>query len=229
VAHDLKNPLTATRIQAQLMTRRAKSGRLDTKATIEGLATIDINIVRMAQRIDELSDVARLRLGRLLELRREPTDLVEMAEELVTTWSHTSERHRISLETEQPSLFGDWDEVRLARVLDNLLSNAVKYSPNGGEIVVKIAQKQTETGEEAELSVRDQGLGVPAKDLPRIFDRFSRAGNVAEQVAGTGIGLSGSKRIVEQHGGTIAIESEEGRGTLATVILPLSSESTSVK
>ena len=204
------------------MTRRAKSGRLDTKGMIAGLGTIDINIVRMAQRIDELSDVARLRMGRLLELRREPTDLVELAEELVTTWSHTSERHRISLEAEQSSLFGDWDEVRLARVIDNLLSNAVKYSPNGGEIVVRIAQRRTENGEAAVLSVRDQGLGIPARELPRIFERFSRADNVAGQVAGTGIGLSGSKRIVEQHGGSIEIESEEGRGTLATVLLPLS-------
>jgi signal transduction histidine kinase len=71
------------------------------------------------------------------------------------------------------------------------------------------------------LSIADQGVGIPAADLPHIFERFRRGGNVAGRIAGSGLGLWGSQRIVEQHGGTIAIDSTEGNGTTVTVRLPL--------
>jgi signal transduction histidine kinase len=86
---------------------------------------------------------------------------------------------------------------------------------------VQIDRKEAPDGPVAVLSIADQGVGIPADDLPHIFERFRRGGNVAGRIAGSGLGLWGSQRIVAQHGGTIAIDSTEGQGTTVTVRLPL--------
>ncbi len=96
------------------------------------------------------------------------------------------------------------------------MSNAVKYSPAGGAITVSVYRD--EQGEAA-LEVRDRGQGIPAGDLPRIFERFHRAANVGS-IRGTGIGLWGARRIVEQHGGRIAVDSTVGQGTTVVVFVP---------
>jgi signal transduction histidine kinase len=119
----------------------------------------------------------------------------------------------------------------LERVLGNLLSNAIKYSPDGGEIAVTVEVEGRKgggtegggdgEGEWAVLTVRDEGVGIPAGEVPKLFERFFRASNVAGRIAGTGVGLAGARQIVAQHGGTIAVASEEGRGSAFTVRLPL--------
>ena len=114
-----------------------------------------------------------------------------------------------------------WDADRLTRVLENLVANAVKYSPAGSTVVVRVDFEEAPNGPLAVLSVADQGVGIPAADLPHIFERFRRGGNVAGRIAGSGLGLWGSQRIVAQHGGTITIDSAEGSGTTVTVRLPL--------
>ena len=114
-------------------------------------------------------------------------------------------------------LVGEWDVARLERVLGNLLSNAIKYSPNGGEIAVSV---RAEAGQ-AVLTVQDRGIGIPPADQPRVFERFERARNAVGRIGGSGIGLATSKQIIEQHGGTIAVESREGQGSTFTVRLPL--------
>lgn len=221
IAHDLKNPLTAARVQAQMMLRRLRAGRLVVETAGAGLAAIEANTARMSRRIDELGDIAQLRIGRSLELRPEPTDLVALAQQLAASWRQATERHDIRVAADVPHLIGQWDATRLERVLDNLLSNAVKYSPHGGPIDVRIGRDDVAMGAWAVVTVRDEGIGVPAEDLPSIFERYRRAGNVAGRVAGRGIGLAGAKQIVEQHGGTIDVASEEGCGTTVTVRLPV--------
>jgi signal transduction histidine kinase len=115
-----------------------------------------------------------------------------------------------------------WDAVRLARVLDNLVGNAIKYSPEGGPIVVTISRETTAAGTRwAVLSVRDQGVGIPPSDLPHVFERFYRGRNITAEIAGTGIGLASARQIVEQHTGTISVESHAGQGSTFTVRLPL--------
>ena len=116
---------------------------------------------------------------------------------------------------------GLWDADRLTRVLENLVANAIKYSPAGSTVVVRVDREEAPDGPLAVLSIADQGVGIPAADLPHIFERFRRGGNVAGRIAGSGLGLWGSQRIVAQHGGTIAIDSTEGKGTTVTVRLPL--------
>jgi signal transduction histidine kinase len=116
---------------------------------------------------------------------------------------------------------GNWDAARLARVLDNLLSNAIKYSPGGGEITVEVAEEDQENGSRmAAVRVRDRGLGIPAAEMQHVFERFFRAANVGA-IGGTGLGLAGSRRLVEQHGGTLSAESREGTGSTFTLRLPI--------
>jgi signal transduction histidine kinase len=107
------------------------------------------------------------------------------------------------------------------RVVANLLANAIKYSPAGGDVVVSVDVD----AESAILTVRDEGLGIPATDIPHIFERFHRGSNV-ERISGTGIGLASAKDIVELHGGTISVTSVEGQGTTVAVQLPLGTKVT---
>jgi signal transduction histidine kinase len=176
----------------------------------------------MGDWIDDLLDSARLHAGRPLELKRAPMDLVALAWQAAAEHQRTTEHHRLRVETNEPKLIGVWDPTRLRRVLDNLLSNAIKYSPNGGEVVLRVrVEEDFAAGGAAVLAVQDRGLGIPASDLPHVFERFRRAGNVVGRFGGTGIGLAGACQIVQEHGGTIEVDSEEGRGTTFTVRLPL--------
>jgi signal transduction histidine kinase len=107
-------------------------------------------------------------------------------------------------------------------VLGNLLGNAVKYSPAGGEVAVRVVRERDAGGRAwAVVAVRDQGIGIPVADLPHVFERYRRGSNVGGRIVGSGVGLAGARQIVEQHGGTIAVASEEGRGSTFSLRLPL--------
>jgi PAS domain S-box-containing protein len=221
-SHDLKNPLTAMKGQAQLLGRRARrAGSSSDGALVKGLEQVVALSDRMTAQIDELSDIARLRLGQPLQLRPEPTNLVTLVEEAVSGHMCSSSKHTILLKADVPSVIGSYDRLRLIRVLDNILSNAIKYSPAGGTIVASIREETTTERAWAAIEVRDDGVGILATDLPHVFERFRRGVNVADHISGTGIGLAGARQIVEQHGGTIAIDSHEGVGTTVTVRLPI--------
>jgi signal transduction histidine kinase len=219
VSHDLRNPLATISGQAQLLRRVLR--RQDSppvERVEEGLLRIEGTVARMGGMIDELLDVARLQLGEPLELQPQPFDLVSLVRHKVTEYQQTTQRHilRLAADTALP---GTWDAGRVERVIDNLLGNAIKYSPAGGVITVIVVDDEDDSGPWTVLEVRDPGVGIPASDLPRIFERFSRAGNVG-QIGGTGIGLAVSRQIVVQHGGSIAVDSTEGAGSVFTVRLP---------
>jgi signal transduction histidine kinase len=220
--HDLKTPLTAISGLAQVLDRRA--ARLDSadgERLRAGLVKINLVTLRMTALINELMDVARLRMGRRLVLERHPTDLVGLARQMVAEAALTTGHHRIEVESDLESLVGQWDGFRLERVLGNLLTNAIKYSPEGGEVRVEVRAEQRDGAPWAVMSVRDHGIGIPAADLPRIFERFHRGRNVLGRIRGAGIGLFGARQIVSQHGGKIDVESQEGEGSTFTVALPL--------
>jgi signal transduction histidine kinase len=119
-----------------------------------------------------------------------------------------------------PTLEATVDESRVHRVLANLLTNAVKYSPNGGVVRVTVKASDGPDGKFALLSVCDEGVGIPQDDLPHVFDRFHRGANVVGRFAGTGLGLASARELVEMHGGSISVESEEGKGSIFVVRLP---------
>jgi signal transduction histidine kinase len=185
---------------------------------MSGTRRIKSTVERMARMIDGLLDVTRLELGERLELERAPMDLIETANRIAAEHQERAPGHRIQVGGET-SLIGEWDLARIERVLDNLVGNAVKYSPDGGVITVVCVREVDETGEWAILSVRDQGVGIPAADLGRIFERFHRAGNV-RAISGAGIGLAMIRDVVSLHGGTITVESSEGQGSTFTIRLP---------
>jgi PAS domain S-box-containing protein len=222
-AHDLKSPLASIKGFAQLLRRNLnRRETVDREKILEGLDRIESTTARMTSLIGELLDATALQLDQPLDLRRRPTDLVALAERVVSDQQQTTDHHHLMVESAQEELTGEWDADRLERVLANLLSNAIKYTPEGGDIVVRVDCERDGGQDWAVLEVQDCGLGIPAADLPHIFERFRRGRNVTGEIAGTGIGLSGSKQIVEQHGGTIRVASREGVGSTFTIRLPLS-------
>jgi PAS domain S-box-containing protein len=217
-AHDLKNPLTSIKGFTQLLERRlARNGVLTAENSLRDLERIDGTVGKMSDLIGELLDTARLEMGEALDLHPEQADLVQIARHAVEHLVDTAAPDQIQLRTQQDSIVGLWDPPRLERVLTNLLTNAIKYSSEDSAISVSLA---AEDGT-AVVTVSDRGIGIPANDLPFIFDRFYRGSNVPQETAGAGIGLAGVRRIVEQHGGTITAESVEGQGSTFTVRLPL--------
>ncbi len=118
-------------------------------------------------------------------------------------------------------VIGTWDVGRVDRVVRNLLDNALKYSPGGGSITVSVSSE--DDGRWAVLAVADQGVGIPADELPDLFEKYHRGSNTRE-LRGTGLGLAGSRAVVEQLGGTITAESVIDKGSTFTVRLPISPE-----
>ncbi len=221
-SHDLKTPLTTVKGTAQLLRRwLTRPGEVERERLVAGLNTIDATSNQMLGLINELLDATRVRLGQPLALERQPTDLVALTHRVVALQQAATDRHRLHVETTVETLVGTWDAARLERVLGNLLSNAVKYSPGGGEVRIELTREEDATGRWAVVRVRDQGVGIPAADLPHIFESFYRASNVTGRVGGSGIGLAGARRIIEQHGGAIHVESREGKGSTFTVRLPM--------
>ena len=220
-SHDLKNPLSSVKLQAQLLQRRAgRSPEIKAADVIDSAERIDGIVTRATALVDELLDIARLQLNQPLDLQRQSMDLVHLAREAVTE-AQATDRHRLRVEALAEPVIGEWDARRLRRVVDNLLNNAIKYSPDGGEVVITVEREGDDQAASAVLRVHDHGLGVPKEDLPRLFERFQRGGNVVGRIAGAGVGLANARHIVESHGGTIALESAEGQGSVATIRLPL--------
>ncbi|MFN8557520.1 MAG: HAMP domain-containing sensor histidine kinase [Dehalococcoidia bacterium] len=223
VTHDLKNPLAAIMGSAQLIRRQARrTGDTVPSFVDTGLGRIEQATAKMQAMVDELLDTARLHEGAALELSAQPTDLVALVRACVASHQERTERHRITVAACDEPLVGMWDRQRLERVVDNLLSNAVKYSPAGGTISVTVRRDAADRSW-ARLDVVDQGMGIPAVDLPHVFERYHRGSNVGATISGAGIGLAGARQIVEQHGGVITVTSVEGKGSAFAVHVPLES------
>lgn len=223
ISHDLRSPLATVKGSAQLLRRRlAQLAQTEPDAAFarqlaEGIIGA---AATMAELIDQLLDLARQDARQPLALDLKETDLAALARAAVESARAVAAGQRIVLTLPPAPLLGRWDPLRLRRVLDNLVGNAVKYGADG-DVRVWVTSAVAAADEEAVLSVADRGIGIPAADLPHIFERFHRGANVVGQIPGTGIGLAGTRQIVEAHGGTITIESVEGEGTTVTVRLPL--------
>jgi signal transduction histidine kinase len=225
ISHDLRTPLTTVTGITQLLLRQAGRGpTLDSSRAIPSLQQIDHAATRMATMIDELLDLTRLESGRPLDLNRVTADALALIQQVVEQHQRGTGLHRLHLDADLAELTVCWDSARIERVVSNLLSNAIKYSPEGGTITVRLHTEERSGQVWLGLEVADEGLGIPAADLSFIFERFHRADNVRGRIKGIGVGLAGAKQIIEQHGGTIAVASEEGHGTRVTVWLPCTPE-----
>ena len=222
VSHDLKNPVSVIRAYADLLDRRLPPRTpQDIDRIQDGLRQIVTAATRLTGQINELQDIAHMHIGRPIGLQRQPADLVMVLRQVVADQQQTTRHHTIQLTTTVSELVSLVDGLRIERVLTNLLANAIKFSPSGGDVRVVLTQEHDESGMWAVVQVQDDGLGIPTSELAHIFRRFHRGTNVAGRIAGTGIGLTSAQQIVEQHGGTITVASEEGRGSTFAVRLPL--------
>ncbi|MDQ2717131.1 MAG: ATP-binding protein, partial [Chloroflexota bacterium] len=220
-AHELRTPLAALKGFAQtllIQTARGKGPPLSAWQ-MEAVEEIDQATQRLAELTEDLLDVTRLQGGRL-ELRLVPTDLVALTRRVTRRLRVPAEQYALSVSACEEYVVAAADPARFEQVLNNLISNAVKYSPAGGNVTVTI--EQNTSAETALISIRDEGIGIPVQDQPRLFGRFARAENARLLgIGGTGLGLYLCRELVERHGGRIWFESVEGQGSTFFISLPL--------
>jgi signal transduction histidine kinase len=211
VSHELRTPLTVIKGNVDLMRRMKK---LDE----ESLASIDQEAGRLTRLVGGLLLLAQAESGKLsLSMRPVELDtlLLEVFQEMRVLAG--GKVHIKMADIDQLQVTGDRD--RLKQVLLNLMGNAIQYTPQGGDVFLGLAR----VGEQARIVIRDTGPGIPAEDLPFIFERFYRAekSRTRGKSTGFGLGLSIAQWIVENHDGTIKVESKEGQGTTFAIWLPL--------
>ena len=218
LAHELRNPLAPIRTGLELM--RMNPDNAATGARVRGMMERQVN--HLIHLVNDLLDLARIQSGKI-ELKPVPVVLQDIVSEAVDAVRPLVETRRHALDLAMPDapIALDADPNRLVQVLVNLLTNAAKYTPEGGHVGLTLRVE----GGDAVLEVRDDGIGIPAEALPSLFEMFSQARHGSQYAqGGLGIGLSLVKRLVEQHGGSVAAASEgPGRGSRFTLRLPAAS------
>jgi len=212
VSHELRSPLTSIRGAADLL-RDGVPGPLTEKQ--ERLMDIVAqSSERLLRLVNQILDMSRLRAG-LVELDRKPLDFVWLLDRVVEELHPRAEEAGVTLARE--CLGWDFayhgDEERLHQLVVNLGANAIRFTPRGGRVVVRLIDADAEL----ELQVEDTGVGIPADALPHIFDAYRQA---HRERGGTGLGLAIVRGIVDAHGGRVTAESQEGKGSRFTVLLP---------
>jgi len=212
-SHELKTPVAAVRALAETLLTALPEDP-------EAGRRFAVRIGREAERLDvlarDLVDLSRVERGTLYV---EPVDLVGLAKEMVALLADRAEERRIRLSTElQPNVAVRGDRAQLGLLLSNLIDNALRYTPAKGTVCVRLDATESR----AVLQVADTGEGIPAAELPRIFERFYRVDKArARQTGGTGLGLAIVRHVAEAHGGTVRVDSELSRGSTFTVTLPV--------
>jgi signal transduction histidine kinase len=215
-SHELKTPLTALIGYGQLFQKRAQRVGNLSERDIQSLDHILQQADRLNRMMNALLDISRIEHGQL-RLDSGPLDLGSLTSRVIAEIQTLTNQHRFETHIPDEALWITGDALRLEQVLYNILGNALRYSPQGGLISTSI----TVHDETVSIVIRDQGLGVPAHDLPHLFERFYRASNInASNISGVGIGLYVVQEIVKLHGGTVTVESEELHGSTFTICLP---------
>jgi signal transduction histidine kinase len=210
VGHDLRTPMTRLRGIAE-----TALGSGDPALLREALADCLEESDRVIEMLNTLMDISEAETG-TMALRREPTDLNDLIRQSVELYEDLADERGVELRTNVPSeLLVDVDRNRMRQVLANLIDNAVKYTPAGG--VVEIAAHRD--NDDAVATVSDTGVGIPAEELPRIWDRLYR-GDKSRSTRGLGLGLSLVKAIVAAHGGRVDVRSRSGAGSTFELRLP---------
>jgi signal transduction histidine kinase len=213
-SHELRTPLASILGYVEILREEGVTGP-DAGHCAE---VIERNAQRLLRLVGDLQVLSQIESGKMpMEFRS--ADLADLAACAVEEMRPEAQRKHIELALSAAGLpHVAADPARITQLLGNLLSNAVKFTPDGGRVEVRLRKD----GDQLELAVADTGVGIPAADLERIFERFYRTAIARRQaIQGTGLGLTITKAIVEAHHGTIAVDSEEGRGSTFTVRLPL--------
>lgn len=219
VAHDLRNPLGTVSTFSQILQQRLGATLGEQDELI--LRRIDAQTQRMLHLVDDLLDVTVLERG-AFDLDLEDIDLHALLEDIVESQSAAAARKDIWIELVEPDgpVTAVMDRYRMAQVFDNLLSNATKYTPPGTGATIAVSCSRDDTA--VRVRVDDQGIGIDADLLPRLFEPFARSGTTGtDGEPSTGLGLAITRSIVTAHDGTIEVASEPGRGSSFEVILPI--------
>ncbi|NKB70899.1 MAG: HAMP domain-containing protein [Candidatus Latescibacteria bacterium] len=223
VSHDLRTPLA--NIQGYLETVLMREAQIDAEERRRFLDIIYHNVTMLGRLIDELFELSKLD-ARQTEPDLEAFSLPELVQDIIVDFRSQADKSDVRLETDFAAdlPFARADIGMIERVLTNLLENALQYTSSGGRIALRLAPAPMGI----QVEVADTGQGIPAPDLPHIFDRFYRVDKGRSSVAGgTGLGLAIAQKMIQAHGSTIAVESQLGQGTAFSFILPYHQEATS--
>ncbi len=220
ISHELKTPLNVIFATAQLFNKYCNSGSLDDKkdSIVKYIDSIKQNSYRLSKMINNIVDLSKIEAG-FFNLYLSNNNIVELVEDIVMSVTNFTDSKGLNIifDTDIEEKIIACDPEKLERVLLNLISNAIKFTDKGDEIFVAVKDKD----EFIEISVADNGIGIEQKYLNMIFDRFKQVDkSLSRNAEGTGIGLSLVKSIVELHGGSIYVESEYGKGSKFTFIIP---------
>jgi len=211
-AHELRTPLSNIKGYLEAI----QDGIVEPDAAI--IKSLNEEATLLSRLTDDLQDLAMADAG-VLKLNKQPQDIGEIIKQSVSSVAANVNAKGVILQTDCPATLTpcDVDAQRITQVLYNLINNAIIHTPFGGVITVKA----TQTGHETAISVSDTGEGIPAEDLPFIFERFYRVDKSRSRATGGhGLGLTIARRLVEAHGGTITAQSEPGKGSTFTFTLP---------
>ncbi len=216
VSHELRTPLASIRVFAEFL----KLGRVGDGQKIREYGTfIDAESRRLSKLVENLLDFSRIESGQKRYVLQ-PMDLLPVIEETLVSFRVRAQQSGTPLVYEPPDSPGlnvDLDPEAFSQALFNLLDNALKYSPAGLPVELTVERQ----GHEVVVAVRDRGIGIPADEHAKVFDRFHRVGSsLVHDVKGSGLGLSIAKHIVEAHGGRLTLESAPGQGSLFRLHLP---------
>lgn len=214
ISHDLRTPLSSIRVMVEALSDGVVT---DPETTARYLTTMSADVDRLSALIDDLFELARIDSG-ALQLRLERLTIGELLATAVDAIRPTADRARVAVRCEAlQSATIEADPQRLTRVLANLLQNAVRHTPEDGSVVVSAGLN----GPEVVVAVRDTGEGIPAADVPHVFERFYRGEKSRSRATGgSGLGLSISKGIVEAHGGRMWVDATGSGGTTVKFTVP---------
>jgi signal transduction histidine kinase len=208
VSHDLKTPLTSIKGSLMLLSTGAYGQVSDRAGEIINVAETEVD--RLSRLVKDLLDLTKIEAGRM-QLYYADISVDAIIKRSVASVGQFAERHKVTLETEVARVEIEADCDRLVQVMVNLLTNAIKFSQPGSTVSIEV---DTTDEDSVTISVVDSGRGVPAAKLQAIFEPYRQVeGSDEREKDGTGLGLPICKNIVEQHGGTIGVTSEEGKGS----------------
>lgn len=214
VSHELKTPLTSISGYAELM----ENGMVREKDIRPFAGKIHAEAVRMTHLIEDIIHLSRLDEGAADGMDREKVDLQQLTVDVVEELQPAAEKMQVSVRCESEPVTVCGVRQQLKSIVFNLCENAIKYNKTGGQVMIHLYRKD----DEAYLAVQDTGIGISPKDRNRIFERFYRVDKShSREIGGTGLGLSIVKHAVMIHKGRISVESEPGKGTVFTVMLPI--------
>ena len=212
-SHELKTPLTTIKGYVQVMQKLMPDDVSEKLKDI--LRKTGVYVERLNSLIAELLDVSRIQTGNI-ELHREPFNFDKMVDETVDNMQAAQQSHKITLTGKATDNFNG-DESHITQVVTNLISNAVKYSPDATDVSIHLSR----VANYIKVSVRDNGMGISPEHHSRIFNRFYRVGEIQQRFPGMGIGLYICDQIIKNHGGTLWVESELGKGSTFSFTLPM--------